>query len=151
MRMYDILEAIVCIMVPESVHFSNRYVANLYYECIYQYIIYCNHMWVDTYKNFINNFTTQILQNEAVRIITGCPETITKPSINQIVSEIQTRLIFIIHNSWLILSIPKQLLCISIKVYEVYGCPNSQMISPIDGDHGQPELLYVHQWLHDDC
>ena len=44
---------------------------NLYYAFIYPYLIYCNHIWGNTYKTTLSKL--QILQNKAIRIITGSP------------------------------------------------------------------------------
>ena len=43
---------------------------NLYYAFIYPYLIYCNHIWGDTYKTTLSKL--QILQNKAMHI-TGSP------------------------------------------------------------------------------
>ena len=44
---------------------------NLYYSFVYPYLIYCNHIWGSTYKTNLSKL--QVLQNKAVRIITGSP------------------------------------------------------------------------------
>ena len=41
----------------------------LYYCFIYPFLIYCNHIWGNTYKTNLSNL--QILQNQVLRIITG--------------------------------------------------------------------------------
>ena len=41
----------------------------LYYCFIYPFLIYCNHIWGNTYKTNLSNL--QILQNRVLRIITG--------------------------------------------------------------------------------
>ena len=51
--------------------FSNECMTNLYYAFIYPYLIYCNHIWGNTYKTTLSKL--QILQNKAIRIITGSP------------------------------------------------------------------------------
>ena len=38
---------------------------------LYIYLIYCNHIWGNTYKTTLSKL--QILQNKAIRIITGSP------------------------------------------------------------------------------
>ena len=44
---------------------------NLYYAFIYPYLIYCNHIWGNTYKTTLSKL--QILQNKAICITTGSP------------------------------------------------------------------------------
>ena len=44
---------------------------NLYYAFIYPYLIYCNYIQGITYKTTLSKL--QILQNKAIRIITGSP------------------------------------------------------------------------------
>ena len=51
--------------------FSNECMINLYYAFIYPYLTYCNHIWGNTYKTTLSKL--QILQNKAIRIITGSP------------------------------------------------------------------------------
>ena len=51
--------------------FSNECMTNLYYAFFYPYLIYCNHIWGNTYKITLSKL--QILQNKAIRIITGSP------------------------------------------------------------------------------
>ena len=43
----------------------------LYYAFIYPYIIYCNHIWGNTYKTTLSKL--QIVQNKALRITNGSP------------------------------------------------------------------------------
>ena len=50
---------------------SNGCMTNLYYAFIYPYLIYCNHIWGNTYKTTLSKL--QILQNKAIRITTGSP------------------------------------------------------------------------------
>ena len=50
---------------------SNECMTNLYYAFIYPYLIYCNHIWGNTYKTTLSKL--QILQNKAIRITTGSP------------------------------------------------------------------------------
>ena len=59
------------ILVKARKVFSNECMINLYYAFIYPYLIYCNHIWGNTYKTTLSKL--QILQNKAVRIITGSP------------------------------------------------------------------------------
>ena len=47
---------------------SNECMTNLYYAIIYPYLIYCNHIWGNTYKTTLSKL--QILQNKAIRITT---------------------------------------------------------------------------------
>ena len=42
---------------------------NLFYCFTYHFLIYCNHIWGNTYKTNLSNL--QILQNRVLRIITG--------------------------------------------------------------------------------
>ena len=42
---------------------------NLYYAFIFPYLMYCNHIWGNTYKTNLSKL--QVLQNKAVRIVTG--------------------------------------------------------------------------------
>ena len=51
--------------------FSNECMTNLCYAFIYPYIIYCNHIWGNTYKTTLSKL--QIFQNKAIRIKTGSP------------------------------------------------------------------------------
>ena len=51
--------------------FSNECMTYLYYAFVYPYLIYCNHIWGNTYKTTLSKL--QILQNKAVRIVTGSP------------------------------------------------------------------------------
>ena len=41
----------------------------VYYSFIYRYLMYCNHIWGNTYKTSLSKL--QVLQNKAVRVITG--------------------------------------------------------------------------------
>ena len=41
----------------------------LYYSFVFTYLIYCNDIWGSNYKSNLSKL--QVLQNEAVRIITG--------------------------------------------------------------------------------
>ena len=50
---------------------SNECMTILYYAFIYPYLIYCNHIWGNTYKTTLSKL--QILQNKAIRITTGSP------------------------------------------------------------------------------
>ena len=59
------------ILVKARKVFSNECVINLYYAFIYPYLIYCNHIWGNTYTTTLSKL--QILQNKAIRIITGSP------------------------------------------------------------------------------
>ena len=49
----------------------NECMTNLYYAFIYPYLIYCNHIWGNTYTTTLSKL--QILQNKAIRITTGSP------------------------------------------------------------------------------
>ena len=51
--------------------FSNEGMTNLYYAFICPYLIYCSHIWGNTYETTLSKL--QILQNKAERIITGSP------------------------------------------------------------------------------
>ena len=59
------------ILVKARKVFRNECMINLYYAFIYPYLIYCNHIWGNTYKTTLSKL--QILQNKAIRIITGSP------------------------------------------------------------------------------
>ena len=59
------------ILVKDRKVFSNECMINLYYAFIYPYLIYCNHIWGNTYKTTLSKL--QLLQNKAIRIITGSP------------------------------------------------------------------------------
>ena len=50
---------------------SNECMTNLYYAFIYPYLIYCNHIWSNTYETTWSKL--QILQSKATRITTGSP------------------------------------------------------------------------------
>ena len=50
----------------------NECMTNLYYAFIYPYLIYCNHIWGNTYTTTLSK--VQILQNKAIRITTGSPQ-----------------------------------------------------------------------------
>ena len=51
--------------------FSNECMTNLYYAFIYPYLIYCNHIWGNTYKTTLSKL--HILQKKAIRSKTGSP------------------------------------------------------------------------------
>ena len=50
---------------------SNNCMTNLYYAFIYPYLIYCNHIWGNTYKTTLSKL--QIIRNKTIRITTGSP------------------------------------------------------------------------------
>ena len=50
-------------------YFSSECMISLYHSFIYPYLIYCNHIWGNTYKSSLSKL--QVLQNKAVRIVTG--------------------------------------------------------------------------------
>ena len=50
-------------------YLNNNSMVLLYYSFIYPFLIYCNQVWGNTYKTNLNKL--QVLQNRAVRIITG--------------------------------------------------------------------------------
>ena len=52
-------------------YFNDDYMINLYNAFMYPYHMYCNQMGGSTYKT--NLSTLQVLQNKAVRIVTGSP------------------------------------------------------------------------------
>ena len=54
-------------------YFSSECIISLHHSFIYPYLIYCNHIWGNTYKSKL-----QVFQNKAVRIVTGSnPQTNT--------------------------------------------------------------------------
>ena len=52
-------------------YFNNDCMINLYNAFIYPYLMYCNQIWGSTYKTNLSKL--QVLQNKAVRIVTGSP------------------------------------------------------------------------------
>ena len=50
-------------------YFSSECMISLNHSFIYPYLIYCNHIWGNTYKCSLSKL--QVLQNKAVRIVTG--------------------------------------------------------------------------------
>ena len=56
------------ILIKARKFLSNKCMTNLYYAFIYPYLIYCNHIWGNTYKTTLSKL--QILQNKAMRITT---------------------------------------------------------------------------------
>ena len=63
---------------------SNECMTNLYYAFIYPYLIYCNHIWGNTYKSTLSKL--QILQKKLyVSQLGPHPELIMKLSIDKIV------------------------------------------------------------------
>ena len=59
------------ILIKSRKVLSNECMTNLYYAFIYPYLIYCNHIWGNTYKTTLSKL--QILQNKVIRITTGSP------------------------------------------------------------------------------
>ena len=57
------------VLVKARKYFDNECMLKLYKAFIYPYLMYCNHVWGNTYKT--NLLKLQILQNKAVRIVTG--------------------------------------------------------------------------------
>ena len=52
-------------------YFNNDCMISLYNAFIYPYLIYGNQIWGSTYKTYLSKL--QVLQNKAVRIVTGSP------------------------------------------------------------------------------
>ena len=50
-------------------YFSSECMISLHHPFIYPYLIYCNHIWGNTYKSSL--LKLQVLQNKAVWIVTG--------------------------------------------------------------------------------
>ena len=65
----------VGIIIKARKYFSSECMITLYHSFIYPYLIYCNHVWGNTYKSSLSKL--QVLQNKAVRIVTG-----SKPQTN---------------------------------------------------------------------
>ena len=61
----------VWILVKSQKVFSNECMINTYSAFIYPYLIYCNHIWCNTYKTTLSKL--QSLQNKAIPISTGSP------------------------------------------------------------------------------
>ena len=59
----------VGIIIKARKYFSSECMITLYHSFIYPYLIYCNHVWGNTYKSSL--LKLQILQNKAVRVVTG--------------------------------------------------------------------------------
>ena len=59
------------ILVKARKVFSNECMINLHHAFIHPYLIYCNHIWGNACKTTLSKL--QILQNKAIRIITGSP------------------------------------------------------------------------------
>ena len=57
------------ILIKVRGYFNNDCMKCLYYSFIYPYLMYCNHIWGNTYKKSLSKL--QLLQNKAVRVITG--------------------------------------------------------------------------------
>ena len=57
------------ILIKARGYFNNDCMKCLYYSFIYPYLMYCNHIWGNTYKTSLSKL--QVLQNKAVRVITG--------------------------------------------------------------------------------
>ena len=50
-------------------YFKGECVISLYHSFIYPYLVYCNHIWGNTYKFSLSKL--QVLQNKAMWIVTG--------------------------------------------------------------------------------
>ena len=57
------------VLIKARKYFNNDCMINLYYAFIFPYLMYCNHIWGNTYKTNLSKL--QVLQNKAVRIVTG--------------------------------------------------------------------------------
>ena len=57
------------ILIKARGYFNNDCMKCLYYSFIYPYLMYCNHIWGNTYKTSLSKL--QVLQNKAVRVLTG--------------------------------------------------------------------------------
>ena len=57
------------ILIKARKYFTHECLITLYYSFVFPYLIYCNNIWGSTYKS--NLSILQVLQNKAVRIITG--------------------------------------------------------------------------------
>ena len=57
------------ILIKARGYFNNDCMKCVYCSFIYRYLVYCNHIWGNTYKTSLSKL--QVLQNKAVRVITG--------------------------------------------------------------------------------
>ena len=57
------------IMMKARKYFHQKILFNLYYISIYPYIVYCNHIWGQTYDKCIEKIS--VLQRRVIRIIAG--------------------------------------------------------------------------------
>ena len=57
------------VLVKARKYFDNNCMMKLYNAFIYPCLMYCNHAWGSTYKTNLSKL--QILQDKAVRIVTG--------------------------------------------------------------------------------
>ena len=56
-------------MMKARKFFDQKTLLNLYYIFIYPYIVYCNHIWGQTYDKYIEKIS--VLQRRVIRIIAG--------------------------------------------------------------------------------
>ena len=56
-------------MMKARKYFDQKTLLNLYYTFIYPYIVYCNHIWGQTYDKYIEKVS--VLQRRVIRIIAG--------------------------------------------------------------------------------
>ena len=57
------------ILIKARKYFTHECMITLYYSFVFPYLIYCNNIWDSTYKSNLSKL--QVLQNKAVRIMTG--------------------------------------------------------------------------------
>ena len=50
------------ILIKSPKIFSNECINNMYYAFIYSYLIYCNHIWGNTYKTLYQNYNFYIVK-----------------------------------------------------------------------------------------
>ena len=66
------------IILKARKHLDKDALKTLYYSFVYPYLCYCNHVWGNTYKTYLNKLV--ILQIKIIRIIAGVkPRTHTEP------------------------------------------------------------------------
>ena len=66
------------IILKARKHLDKDALKTLYYSFVYPYLCYCNHVWGNTYKTYLNKLV--ILQKKIIRIIAGVkPRTHTEP------------------------------------------------------------------------